>query len=83
MKEVSLPILLVPDCYWITCPRRKSPNISSPVYCYIVTLHEGPFIFEAVCLCAWRLEAMCIQPYDAKGPKKYCFLSSSSQTAVF
>jgi len=74
IREVSLPISLVSTCYWMTCPLRKSPNISSPVYCNIVTRHERLFISEAVCLCAWRLEAMCIQPYHAQVPKNQCFL---------
>ena len=44
--------LVVLQLLLVACPLRKSPNISSPVYCYIVTRHEGPFIVEAVCLCA-------------------------------
>jgi hypothetical protein len=83
MKEVSLSILLILNCYWMTCPLRKSPNISSPVYCYIVTRHEGPSIFEAERLCAWRLEAMCIQPCYAKVPGDYCLRSFASQAAMF
>lgn len=45
-------------------------NISSLVDCYIVTRHKVNLSLRLCALCAWRLEAMCIQPSYAIVPRE-------------